>query len=67
MECPIDKISFFWEEDVQRILGIPIKHNIEDILAWHYDKKGLFSVKSAYHVLVDEKKRKQPRQGEKFF
>jgi hypothetical protein len=42
----------FWEEDVNRILEIPIKHDMEDLLAWHYDNKGLFSVKSAYHVLT---------------
>ena len=33
--------SVFWEEDVQRILGIPIKNGMDDLLAWHYDKKGL--------------------------
>ena len=44
---------FFWEEDVIRILGIPIKHGMDDLLAWYFDKKGLFSVKSAYHVLHD--------------
>jgi hypothetical protein len=52
----------FWEEDVDRTLSIPIKHGMEDLLAWHYDNKGLFSVKSAYHVLDDRKSRESKRQ-----
>ena len=43
-------------------LGIPIKNDMEDLVAWHYDKKGLFSVKSAYHVLDDGRNREQSRQ-----
>ena len=54
--------SVFWEEDVQRILGIPIKNGMDDLLAWHYDKKGFLSVNSVYHVLDDGRKREQPRQ-----
>jgi len=52
----------FWEEDWNRILSIPIKPGMEDILAWHFDKKGVFSVKSAYHVLNDSKERDVCRQ-----
>ena len=47
----------FWEEDWGRILGIPIKAGMDDLLAWHYDKKGIFSVKSNYHVLADDQRR----------
>lgn len=47
---------------MQRILRIPVKNSMEDLLAWHYDKKGLFSVKSAYHVLDDGRKREQSGQ-----
>ena len=54
--------SVFWEEDVARILCIPIKQGMEDLLAWHYDKKGVFSVKSAYHVLDDGRTRDRIRQ-----
>ncbi|XP_039796349.1 uncharacterized protein LOC120661524 [Panicum virgatum] len=35
---------------------------MEDLLAWHYDKKGIFSVKSAYHVLDDGRTRDRCRQ-----
>ena len=30
---------------------------MDDLLAWHYDKKGIFSVKSNYHVLADDQRR----------
>jgi hypothetical protein len=45
----------FWDEDANLILAIPLKQNMDDFLAWHYDKRGLFSVKSRYHVLEDKK------------
>ena len=35
---------------------------MDDLLAWHYDKKGVFSVKSEYHVLADEQKREARKQ-----
>jgi hypothetical protein len=47
--------DIFWEEDVQNILSIPIRSNCEDTIAWHFDPKGVFSVKSTYHVLDDRK------------
>lgn len=45
--------DIFWEEDVANILAIPIRLACEDMVAWHLDSKGVFSVKSAYHVLED--------------
>jgi hypothetical protein len=44
----------FWEEDTTIILAIPIFEGTENSLAWHYDKKGLFSVRSAYRVCRDD-------------
>ena len=44
------------------ILRVPVKQDMEDLLAWHYDKEGIFSVKSAYHVLDDGKTRDRCRQ-----
>lgn len=35
---------------------------MEDFLAWHYDPKGQFSVKSAYHVMEDKRERDAKRQ-----
>ena len=41
----------FREHDVEHILGIKLPSRPrEDVLAWHYDRKGLFSVRSAYRL-----------------
>jgi hypothetical protein len=53
--------DIFWEEDVKVILAIPVKQGREDAIAWHYDPKGLFSVKSAYHVLEDNREQQHQR------
>lgn len=56
----MDLIKYIsWEEDVQHILAIPIKHGREDNIAWHYDPRGCFSVKYAYHVLKDRREHSQ--------
>jgi hypothetical protein len=34
--------NLFWEEDANLILAIPLKQNMDDFLASHYDKMGLF-------------------------
>jgi ribonuclease HI len=37
--------------DVRRIVAIPLSNwESEDMVAWHYNKNGMFTVKSAYHV-----------------
>jgi hypothetical protein len=46
--------DIFWAEDVPNILAIPVHVDREDTVAWHFDNNGMFSVKSAYHVLEDE-------------
>jgi hypothetical protein len=43
----------FTSEDAKIIIQIPIQEHIQDFMAWHYDKRGIFSVKSAYRVAVD--------------
>lgn len=40
----------FSEQDVQLIRSIPVHIDMEDIVGWHFDTRGQFSVKSAYHV-----------------
>ena len=40
----------FWEEDVRLIRQLPVHKDMDDTLAWHYDSKGIFSVRSAYKV-----------------
>ena len=45
-------LETFCPEDAQAILAIPIDMQMEDWPAWHFDPKGLFSVKSAYKRAV---------------
>jgi hypothetical protein len=42
--------DLFWPVDAHRILQIPLTHGKDDLVAWHYNRNGLFSVRSAYHV-----------------
>ena len=36
---------------------MPIHDHFDDSITWHFDKKGIFSVKSAYKVAVDNAER----------
>lgn len=47
----------FREEDVKVIHTIPVHVDMDDIIAWHFDAKGCFTVKSAYRVHRDALKR----------
>jgi hypothetical protein len=39
--------------DVETVLQIPLSHRRQnDLWAWHYDRKGIFSVRSAYRMLI---------------
>ena len=41
----------FWPIDALRILNIPLVHHMmNDFVGWHYNKSGIFSVRSCYHV-----------------
>jgi hypothetical protein len=41
-----------WHEDAKVILSIPVHEGMDDMLAWHYNKNRIFSVKSAYKVYI---------------
>lgn len=41
--------SVFNPIDANRILQIPLYNGREDLVAWHFNRNGMFSVKSAYH------------------
>jgi hypothetical protein len=45
--------DMFWEEDYKLILALPVLEGQDNSMAWHYDKHGKFSVKSAYRVCRD--------------
>ena len=32
----------FWQEDAEVILNIPVHEGMEDTIAWHYNKNGIF-------------------------
>ncbi|XP_024155925.1 uncharacterized protein LOC112163893 [Rosa chinensis] len=42
-------------DDIRFILSIPLSNQrIKDRWMWHFDSKGMFSVKSAYRLLIEE-------------
>jgi hypothetical protein len=41
-----------WDADANIVLKIPVREDFEDFPAWHYDEKGVFTVKSAYHLYM---------------
>jgi len=42
-------VSLFLPDDARSILKIPLSQGREDMVAWHYNRSGMFSVRSAYH------------------
>jgi ribonuclease HI len=56
----MEKINFFMAPmDAEVICNIPLpSRSHDDKWAWHYDKKGVFSVRSAYRMLVDARERR---------
>ncbi|XP_021603865.1 uncharacterized protein LOC110608888 [Manihot esculenta] len=47
-------LDLFSIKDIRAIITIPISLNSrEDTLMWYFDKKGLYTVKSAYRVYLD--------------
>jgi hypothetical protein len=55
-------LQHFHANDISAIMSIPIRAESEDFLAWHFDNKGQFSVKSAYKVHVEMVKRAEIHQ-----
>jgi hypothetical protein len=50
-----DLVRSILEIDANRILQIPITSGRDDCVAWHYNRNGVFSVRSAYHCQWKEK------------
>ena len=53
----------FTPADAATVMAIPICDQYEDFVAWHFDKKGLFSVRSAYWVYTELLLRQHTRQA----
>jgi hypothetical protein len=52
--------EFFIPMDVDAILAIPLStQRLKDCWAWHYEKSGLLSVRSVYHLLVQTKRQRE--------
>jgi hypothetical protein len=54
----------FWEEEAEVILTISIGEDMPDWLAWHFDSKGLFSIKSTYKLAVQIRDTEAGREAE---
>jgi hypothetical protein len=50
--------EMFWEEDAECILSIPVHAGMDDLVAWHHNTSGEFTVRSAYKVFMEDKKEK---------
>ncbi|XP_020153536.1 uncharacterized protein [Aegilops tauschii subsp. strangulata] len=52
--------STFMPMDADIILGIPLcTRNMPDFWAWHYEKHGTFSVRSAYNMIIATRQRRE--------
>jgi hypothetical protein len=66
----IEPVMAIWREeklreymlpmDVELILQIPLSSRRQnDFWSWHYDRKGIFSVRSAYRMLVNTREKRE--------
>lgn len=51
----------FWERDAEIILSMVTDENSEDWPAWHFNPKGVFTVKSAYKLAVSRREHEKAR------
>jgi hypothetical protein len=58
-----DHWGLWYSTDAKVILAIPLTSDQENTLAWHYDQRGLFSVRSAYKVCRRGIANRQRRNG----
>jgi hypothetical protein len=49
-----------YPHDVDEVLKVrPMQHGREDFVAWYYEKSGIFMVKAAYRLAMEEKRRSE--------
>jgi hypothetical protein len=45
----------FYNHDIEEICKIRLSERMhEDVIAWHYEKSGILSVKSAYRLALEQ-------------
>jgi hypothetical protein len=42
--------QIFVEQDAKLILSLLVHTDMEDLIAWHYDNRGIFTIRSAYKL-----------------
>jgi hypothetical protein len=53
-------VDTFSEAEAKMVLSMPVSDSVDDFIAWHFDDKGLFSMKQAYKLktqLVENEQR----------
>jgi hypothetical protein len=56
--------SCLYPHDVEEVLKIRLSNwNEEDFIAWHYEKSGMFSVRSAYKLALQLQQSEQRQEG----
>jgi hypothetical protein len=53
--------NIFGQQDIRDILSIPLRQGMEDTIAWHFDKKGVFSVRSCYQLGIQLRDHQEQR------
>jgi hypothetical protein len=56
----------FHPDGIQTILAILVNDDMEDFISWHFDTKGMFSVRSSYKVQIGEHTTGQESTGYSF-
>lgn len=46
-------MELFLSRDIRAIISIPTSISNKRIFLWHFDKRGVYTVKSAYYVSMD--------------
>jgi hypothetical protein len=44
--------TYMYDHDIDQVKKLWLSNTLEDIVAWHYERHGLFSVRSAYRLAL---------------
>jgi hypothetical protein len=51
--CEWDEQECLYPHDAEEVLKVRLTEREEDFIAWHFDRSGVFTIKSAYRLAVD--------------